>query len=75
MKCNDCKHANWSLNKLGHLHPNKSGKCTLRKEVPVPPSMSTFGVRLNDKHKIVIEGGRIERGQELQRVCPYYERN
>jgi hypothetical protein len=72
MKCDACKYANWARTANGRLHPSKQGKCTFKKNVPVPASMSTFGSNINPDGKILIEGGWIERGDELRRDCAYY---
>lgn len=68
--CDKCKWADWVRTSNGRLHPCKMGTCTYPWKIPeLPASMSWIG-----KSAPTPFGGAIERGHELSRHCPYWER-
>jgi hypothetical protein len=71
MKCDNCRHAVWDRTSIGHLHPNRAGKCTYAADVPVP-RFSQFHAR-NNKDSIKIRGGWINRGYEFDDACTLYD--
>ena len=75
MRCDDCKHAVWKRNKVGALHPDKSGKCEYTKGVRVPNAVTWRISTIVKDGVLTIKGGSITRGEDHHVPCPVYGRN
>ena len=74
MRCDDCMYAAWKRNKVGALHPDKSGKCEYTKAVRLPNAASWRLLTTAVEGVLTIKGGSIERGVDHVHPCPVYGR-
>lgn len=66
--CTDCKWAKWQRTKAGKLHPSGQGECTKNFIPPVLPAAFFWSSFINAPC-----GGLINRRQDHDDHCPYYE--
>ncbi len=67
--CVGCCHANWKKTAAGKLHPSGDGRCGYVYKVPQLPASMYF---INGEPKPA--GGLINRREELNDHCPYFNR-
>lgn len=68
--CDDCIFADWKRTSNGRLHPDKTGRCKAEiPEIVIPASF--YWLSSYTRKSPRPSGGYIERGQTIDRACPY----
>lgn len=67
--CIGCRHADWKRTAAGKLHPSGDGNCLYPWKMPPLPGSMYFAATLGGPY-----GGFISRKRELEKHCPYFER-
>ena len=70
--CTGCKWAEWQLTKAGKLHPSGNGMCKKIVKFPALP-IAFFWPGWNGSPAPSPSGGYINRRQDHNDPCPYYE--
>ena len=66
--CTKCKYAAWERTKNDRLHPNGNGKCNFPYKIPKLPASMKWCVNAPK-----VAGGFINRHEELQEHCLFYQ--
>lgn len=74
MKCDECKYADWKRTSSGRMHPDKSGRCLIKKVVKLPECLVATSSYRTYGDEVVVKGGYIRRGRTFDR-CAYYGPN
>lgn len=71
--CTDCIYAEWKRREGGNLHPSGDGRCTYEVKVPALPASKYWGYGCKSDIPS-INGGFINRKEELSDHCVYFSR-